>query len=82
MAQLTTSVEVDMTDANRLREQLKQLLPEPRQPTITDLVIREVALALREHPSLNATLEDGLLTLHDAANIGLAVDAEEGLLVL
>ena len=39
-AQLTVSMEVDMTDAVHLREQLRQLVAEDRRPTITDLVIR------------------------------------------
>ena len=39
-AQLTVSMEVDMTDALALREQLKQLAPEDRRPTITDLMVR------------------------------------------
>ena len=80
-AQLTVSMEVDMSEALRLREQLKQLLAEEQRPTITDLVIRATVLALREHPALNASLRDGQLELHERVHIGLAVDAEEGLIV-
>jgi pyruvate dehydrogenase E2 component (dihydrolipoamide acetyltransferase) len=80
-AQLTIAVEVDMTDALRLREQLQQLLADSAQPTITDLVIRAAVRALRDHPALNATLEHGELRLHDAINVGLAVDADDGLIV-
>jgi hypothetical protein len=39
------------------------------------------ALALRDHPTLNATLEDDALVFHDAIDVGLAVDAPEGLIV-
>jgi pyruvate dehydrogenase E2 component (dihydrolipoamide acetyltransferase) len=80
-AQLTVSMEVDMTDALRLRDQLKQLLQEEQRPTITDLVIRASVLALREHPALNATLRDGQLEVHADIHIGLAVDADDGLIV-
>ncbi|MBV9578829.1 MAG: 2-oxo acid dehydrogenase subunit E2 [Chloroflexi bacterium] len=80
-AQLTVSMEVDMTEALRFREQLCQLLAEDRRPTITDLVLRATVLALREHPMLNATLVDGRLEVHPEVNIGLAVDADDGLLV-
>jgi pyruvate dehydrogenase E2 component (dihydrolipoamide acetyltransferase) len=80
-AQLTVSMEVDMTEALRFREQLRQLVAEDRRPTITDLVLRATVLALREHPALNATLADGHLELHAAINLGLAVDADEGLIV-
>jgi pyruvate dehydrogenase E2 component (dihydrolipoamide acetyltransferase) len=80
-AQLTISMDVDMTEAVRFRAQLQQLLPETGQPTITDLVIRAAVLALAEHPALNATFEDGRLRLHPAVHVGLAVDAPEGLIV-
>ncbi|HEY2595937.1 MAG TPA: dihydrolipoamide acetyltransferase family protein [Chloroflexota bacterium] len=80
-AQLTVSMEVDMTEALRLREQLRQLVAEERRPTITDMVIRAAVLALREHPALNATLSDGRLQLHPEVHVGLAVDADEGLIV-
>jgi pyruvate dehydrogenase E2 component (dihydrolipoamide acetyltransferase) len=80
-AQLTVSMEVDMTDAVHLREQLRQLMAEDRRPTITDLVVRAAVLALREHPALNATLSDGRLQLHPEVHVGLAVDADEGLVV-
>ncbi|MBV8084660.1 MAG: 2-oxo acid dehydrogenase subunit E2 [Chloroflexi bacterium] len=81
IAQLTISLEVDMTAALSLREQLKQLWPEDAQPTITDLVARASILALPAHPNLNATLDANRLTLHGRVNLGLAVDADEGLIV-
>ena len=80
-AQLTVSMEVDMTEALRLREQLKQLLSDAQRPTITDLVIRASVLALRQHPAMNAWLRDGELEMHERVHMGLAVDAEEGLIV-
>jgi len=64
-----------------LRAQLKQLLLEQQQPTIADLVTPATVLALREHPHLNATFEDGRLQVHQAVHVGLAVDADEGLIV-
>jgi pyruvate dehydrogenase E2 component (dihydrolipoamide acetyltransferase) len=80
-AQLTVSMEVDMTEAIRFREQLRQLVAEDRRPTVTDMVIRAAVLALREHPALNVTLSDGRLQLHTEVHVGLAVDADEGLIV-
>ncbi|RCK73919.1 MAG: Dihydrolipoamide acetyltransferase component of pyruvate dehydrogenase complex [Anaerolineae bacterium] len=49
--------------------------------TITDLLIKLTALALHEHPRLNASWIDEDLVLHEEINIGLAVMVEEGLLV-
>jgi pyruvate dehydrogenase E2 component (dihydrolipoyllysine-residue acetyltransferase) len=80
-AQLTVSMEVDMTDALVLRDQLKQLAAEDRRPTVTDLVIRAAVLALAEHPALNATLSGGHLQVYSEIHMGIAVDADDGLIV-
>jgi pyruvate dehydrogenase E2 component (dihydrolipoamide acetyltransferase) len=80
-APVTVSMEVDMTDALHLRDQLTQLVGAERKPSITDLVIRATVLALRDHPLLNSTLEDGQLRTHAEVHIGVAVDADEGLIV-
>jgi pyruvate dehydrogenase E2 component (dihydrolipoamide acetyltransferase) len=80
-AQLTVSMEVDLTEALRLREQLKQLVAEDRRPTITDVVVRAAVMALKDHPALNATLEQGRLEVHPEVHVGIAVDADDGLVV-
>jgi pyruvate dehydrogenase E2 component (dihydrolipoamide acetyltransferase) len=49
--------------------------------TFTDLLVKIVATALRQHPRLNAAWRDGALVLHDDINIGIAVAIEEGLVV-
>jgi pyruvate dehydrogenase E2 component (dihydrolipoamide acetyltransferase) len=80
MAQLTISMEVDFSGAVELREQLKALWPN-ETPTITDVVMRAAALALAQHPELNATLEKDELVQHQDVHVGLAVDADDGLIV-
>jgi pyruvate dehydrogenase E2 component (dihydrolipoamide acetyltransferase) len=80
-AQVTESMEVDMTAALGLREQLRSLLGDERRPSITDLVIRAVVLALKEHPVFNATYEGERLSIHRDVHMGLAVDTDEGLIV-
>jgi pyruvate dehydrogenase E2 component (dihydrolipoamide acetyltransferase) len=74
-------MEVDMTAALELHEQLRQLVAEDRRPTITDLAVRAAVLALREHPRLNATLENNRLEVHSEVHVGIAVDADDGLIV-
>lgn len=81
MAQLTISMQVDVSEALRLRTQLTQLWGQDARPTITDLVSRAAILALAEHPDLNATLSDTTLTVYDEVHLGLAVDTPEGLIV-
>jgi pyruvate dehydrogenase E2 component (dihydrolipoamide acetyltransferase) len=49
--------------------------------TYTDLLVKLVAAALRGHPRLNARWERGAVVLNEAINIGLAVAAEDGLVV-
>ncbi|MBX5458347.1 MAG: 2-oxo acid dehydrogenase subunit E2 [Thermogemmatispora sp.] len=49
--------------------------------TYTDLLVRVVAAALRTHPQINASWQDGRLVRHEAINIGLAVATDEGLVV-
>jgi pyruvate dehydrogenase E2 component (dihydrolipoamide acetyltransferase) len=72
-----------MTDCVNLRE---QLLPEVEKAygtrlTYTDLIVKAVARALREHPMMNATLQGDQILIHTDINVGVAVAVEDGLLV-
>ncbi len=49
--------------------------------TYTDLLIRLVTAALRQHPQANAAWNDGEILFNDEINIGLAMAVEEGLIV-
>lgn len=49
--------------------------------TYTDLLVKIVAEALRRHPRLNASWQDGAIVHHDEINVGLAVAVEDGLVV-
>ncbi len=83
MAQLTLGTEAAMDAAMALRAQLKEQWPQAGipVPTVTDLVIRAAALALREHPRLNASVHDNAIHVQPEINVGLAVALEEGLIV-
>ena len=50
-------------------------------PTLGDIVIKACALALREHPRINAGYVDGELQLFSQVNVGVAVAAPGTLLV-
>ena len=71
--------EVDATALLSWREQLRQR--GHREITLTDLLIKLTALALRQHPRLNASWIDEDILFHEAINLGLAVMVEDGLLV-
>jgi pyruvate dehydrogenase E2 component (dihydrolipoamide acetyltransferase) len=50
-------------------------------PSVTDFVLRAVALALIEHPRLNARWDDGRIVLFQTVNLGVAVATDHGLVV-
>ncbi len=49
--------------------------------TYTDLILKAVALALRENPGLNSTFSDGKHIIYEDINVGMAVSLEGGLIV-
>ena len=49
--------------------------------TYTDLLVRLVAAAIKQHPRVNVSWKDGTLERHTEINIGLAVALEDGLVV-
>ena len=49
--------------------------------TYTDLFVRAVALALKEHPRLNARVDGDGIHLIQAVHVGVAVSLDEGLIV-
>lgn len=85
-------MDVDMEECAKLRSELKRLShPDaPVQPgssgpavvpTYNDMVVKACALALREHPRANGSYRDGRLQLHSRVNIGVAVAADDALVV-
>jgi len=77
--EFTLEAEISMEAAHVLREGLRD--PEGRAPSFNDLVVRAVALALRDFPRLNASFADDRLLLHGRVNVGIAVATEDALLV-
>jgi pyruvate dehydrogenase E2 component (dihydrolipoamide acetyltransferase) len=74
--------EAAMDSAIALRAQLKAVAGDGDPvPTFTDLIIKAAALALREHPLANGSYRDDAFVLHDAINVGMAVAADDALVV-
>lgn len=69
--------------ANRMIAWREYLMMErgAKEVTYSDLLVKVVALALRQHRRVNATWSAGRITLQDEIHIGLAVAVEEGLVV-
>jgi pyruvate dehydrogenase E2 component (dihydrolipoamide acetyltransferase) len=78
-AQLTLTAKADVTAMVELRDVLRRRWDTPI--SYTDLIVKAVALALRQHPILNSTLLDGEILLLDEIAIGVAVALAQGLIV-
>ncbi|MCW3012646.1 MAG: 2-oxo acid dehydrogenase subunit, partial [Solirubrobacterales bacterium] len=74
-------VDVDMEEAVALRTQLKALAPDVKPPSFNDFVVKASALALREFPRANGAFVDGAFELFEHVNVGIAVAAEDALVV-
>jgi pyruvate dehydrogenase E2 component (dihydrolipoamide acetyltransferase) len=74
------SSDVDMEACVRLRTELKRISSD-EAPTYNDMVVKACALALREHPRANGSYRDGALQLHSRVNVGVAVAAQDALVV-
>jgi pyruvate dehydrogenase E2 component (dihydrolipoyllysine-residue acetyltransferase) len=75
------TAEVDMTHAQQLRA-AAALLAKPMKLTVTDLVVRAAALALRDVPEVNASWANDAIVQRGAVNIGVAVALDSGELLV
>lgn len=77
------TVEVDMTDAAKLRGALNAEYQKKGEVTLsyTAILVKAVATALQEHPIVNAILEEGQISVIKNINIGVAVSVKDGLVV-
>jgi pyruvate dehydrogenase E2 component (dihydrolipoamide acetyltransferase) len=78
--EFTVESEVSMKGVVGLREDLRfgQIAP---LPSYNDFIVRAVALALRDHPRLNASYDDGHSLRFARINIGIAVALDDALIV-
>ena len=74
--------EVDMSRAVEGRARLKAAAPEGEAvPSFNDMIVKACALALREHPRANGAYRDGKVETYSRINVGVAVAAQEALIV-
>jgi pyruvate dehydrogenase E2 component (dihydrolipoamide acetyltransferase) len=81
---LTNFDDADVTELERLRkESATEYAKSNLKLTALAFVIKAVSLSLRQHPSINATIdpEKGEIVYKEYVNIGLAVDTPRGLVV-
>jgi pyruvate dehydrogenase E2 component (dihydrolipoamide acetyltransferase) len=84
-AQLTATVEVDMTAISRIRAAVKDAFKKREGASLSYLpfITKAAVEALKVYPRVNATIdtEAQTITYPDAEHVGIAVDTEKGLLV-
>jgi len=82
-AMLTTFNEADMTAVQQLRERRKQAFKDRHGVPLglSSFFVKATIAALREFPRLNAEIQGDEMVLKHYYDIGIAVGAEEGLVV-
>ena len=73
------SVELDMDAAIAFRKQYNSI-PDTKI-SFNDIVVKAVALSLREHPQVNSQWYDDKMVLNHHVHVGVAVAVEDGLVV-
>jgi pyruvate dehydrogenase E2 component (dihydrolipoamide acetyltransferase) len=73
------SMEINMDNAIAARVQLNEI--SPAKISFNDLVVKASALALRQHPAVNASWLGDKIRRYSHVHIGIAVAIEDGLIV-
>jgi pyruvate dehydrogenase E2 component (dihydrolipoamide acetyltransferase) len=74
--------EIDMSRCFEARKRIKEASKEGEVvPSFNDMVIKAAALALREFPRANGAYRDGKFELYSRVNVGIAVAAQDALVV-
>ena len=74
--------EIDVSRASEVRAAFSAAAAEGEPvPTLRDMLVKSVALALRDHPRANGSYRDGGLELYSRVNVGFAVFAADALVV-
>lgn len=77
------SVEVDMSAVQDLKERVKDEIERRAKVrlTLTDILVKVVASALKEHPIINSRIEGDQIRLLEEINVGVAIALDDGLIV-
>jgi pyruvate dehydrogenase E2 component (dihydrolipoamide acetyltransferase) len=77
-AHCSVTVEVDASRMIALRQEVNVKLESEGKPHIsyTDILVKALANALKDHPILNSALEGDQLKIFEDVNIGIAVEVE------
>ncbi|MBL7724819.1 MAG: pyruvate dehydrogenase complex dihydrolipoamide acetyltransferase [Chitinophagaceae bacterium] len=73
------TMEINMDNAMTARAQLNEI--SPAKISFNDMVVKAAALALRQHPAINASWMGDKIRRYSHIHIGIAVAIEDGLIV-
>jgi pyruvate dehydrogenase E2 component (dihydrolipoamide acetyltransferase) len=79
--ELVLSTEIEMNAAMIERDRVFSMALDLPAPSITDLVVRACALALRDVPRANGAYRDGQFERYSRVNVGMVVAAHDALIV-
>lgn len=81
--QVTEGVDIDMTAVRAFRTAHRDQWRASFgvMPSLNDIVLKAVAVAIGAHPALNSALVDGAIHRYREINLAVAVDVEDGLVV-
>ena len=71
--------EIDMERAAEMRGSINEIYPDLKL-SINDVIIKVAAVALIQHPQVNASFQDKVIRFYEHADIGVAVATENGLI--
>jgi pyruvate dehydrogenase E2 component (dihydrolipoamide acetyltransferase) len=74
------TIDVDAAPLMAMRSEWNEILSEEEKLSVNDFIVKATALALREFPNLNASLDKDVIVRHGEINVGVAVAVEDGLL--
>ena len=70
---------IDMDSAIQARNKMNEFAPV--KISFNDIVLKAVAIALKQHPNVNSSWREDKIRYNEHVNIGVAVAVEDGLLV-
>jgi len=73
------TVSIDMDNAIAARAQINEVAP--IKVSFNDIVVKAVAIALKQHPAVNSSWQGDKIRFNEHTNIGVAMAVEDGLLV-
>ena len=73
------TISVDMDNAMAARAQINEVAPV--KVSFNDIVVKAVAVALKQHPNVNSSWLGDKIRYNEHTNIGVAMAVEDGLLV-